>query len=120
MRKTLFHMAMLLPVFVCLYPFRSLIYETEDLRTYGFALLAIAPYLFFYILWLKKHSVEPYFQGAIFSVMAIATFIFYAPHEGFLLFFLIAIQVGVFCLSLPVYFLIRRKHSAYGAHITKQ
>jgi hypothetical protein len=116
MRKAANHIAMLLPIFICLYPFRSLAYTSEDLPTYGFALLAIAPYFIFYILWLKSHSIEPYFPAAILSIMAITTFIFYSPHEGFLLFFLIAIQSGVFCLSLPIYIWLKTKQGAYAVH----
>lgn len=116
MRKTTNHIAMLLPIFICLYPFRSLAYTSEDLLTYGFALLAIAPYFIFYILWIRSHSIEPYFQAAIFLIMAIAALIFYAPQEGFLLFFLIAIQSGVFCLSLPIYIWLKTKQSAYAVH----
>lgn len=109
MRNSVFHLLMLLPIVACAYPFHSLLYTIEDLTTYAFALAAVFPYMCFYILWCKNHGIEAIFQGTMAIAMSIITFIFYAPHEGFLVPFLIIIQLGVFCLALPIYLWFKKK-----------
>ena len=110
MLYSLKHLLMLFPILICAYPFRSLIYTLEDPITYGFAISAMLPYIVFYILWVRFRNIEPYFQTGIVLIMAILTFYFYSPHDGFLLFFLIAFQLCIFCILLPIYLWLKKRN----------